>query len=166
MWTCVYLSGGVKINVFLNSYVSRSPERRTAQNALHVMLLSYYIGMCVFHEHQRDICRRLAYSHATFAVAARTRKVSRRPCTCPTTGNILILHKPLLPSRIWWRPYNDAFSHKLARNHAAASNEIIKLLVKFARLGLINVTLCSFEGQPGTKGISGNRGFTRTMSAD
>ena len=32
----------------------------------------------------------------TFAVAARTRKVSRRLCTCPTTGNILILHKPLL----------------------------------------------------------------------
>ena len=34
--------------------------------------------------------------NATFAVAARTRKVSRRPCTCPTTGNILILHKTLL----------------------------------------------------------------------
>ena len=33
--------------------------------------------------------------NATFAVAARTRNVSRRPCTCPTTGNILILHKPL-----------------------------------------------------------------------
>ena len=33
--------------------------------------------------------------NATFAVAARTRKVSRRPCTCPTTGNILILHKTL-----------------------------------------------------------------------
>ena len=32
---------------------------------------------------------------ATFAVAARTRKVSQRPCTCPTTGNILILHKAL-----------------------------------------------------------------------
>ena len=31
----------------------------------------------------------------TFAVAARTRMVSRRPCTCPTTGNILILHKTL-----------------------------------------------------------------------
>ena len=32
---------------------------------------------------------------ATFAVTARTRMVSRRPCTCPTTGNILILHKTL-----------------------------------------------------------------------
>ena len=91
MWT----GGGREF--FLNSYLSRSPVRRTAQTALHVMLLLYYIGMCVFHEHQRDICRRLAYSHATFAVAARTRKVSRRPCTCPTTGNILILHKRLCP---------------------------------------------------------------------
>ena len=44
------------------------------------------------------------------------------------------------------------FSHKLARNYAAASDEVIKLLVKFARLGLINVTLCSLEGQPGTEG--------------
>ena len=43
---------------FFNSYVSRSPELRTAQSALHVMLLSYYIGMCVFHERQRDNCRR------------------------------------------------------------------------------------------------------------
>ena len=33
--------------------------------------------------------------NATFAVAACTRKVSRRPCTFPTTGKILILHKPL-----------------------------------------------------------------------
>ena len=33
--------------------------------------------------------------NATFAVAARTRKVSRRSHTCPTTGKILILHKPL-----------------------------------------------------------------------
>ena len=33
--------------------------------------------------------------NATFAVAARTRKVPRRLCTCPTTGNILILHKTL-----------------------------------------------------------------------
>ena len=38
------------------------PVRRTAQSALHVMLLSYYIGMCVFHERQRDIFRRRAYS--------------------------------------------------------------------------------------------------------
>ena len=34
----------------------------------------------------------------TFAVAARTRKVSRRSCTRPTTGNILILHKTLCGS--------------------------------------------------------------------
>ena len=33
--------------------------------------------------------------NATFAVDACTRMVSRRPCTCPTTCNILILHKPL-----------------------------------------------------------------------
>ena len=48
------------------------------------MLLSYYIVYFMSVD-------------ATFAVAARTRKVSRRPCTCPTTGNILILHKPLPP---------------------------------------------------------------------
>ena len=51
---------------FLNSYSSRSPVRRTAQSALqsalHVILLSYYIRMCVFHERQRDIYRRRAYS--------------------------------------------------------------------------------------------------------
>ena len=57
MWTGVHLSGRV---IFY--YVSRSPVRRTAHSALHVMLLSYYIGMCVFHERQRDICRRRAYS--------------------------------------------------------------------------------------------------------
>ena len=45
------------------SFVSWSPVRRTARSALHVMSVN-----------------------ATFAVAARTRKVSRRPCTCPTTG--------------------------------------------------------------------------------
>ena len=43
-----------------------SPVRRTAQSALqsalHVMILSYYVGMCVFHERQGDICRRCAYS--------------------------------------------------------------------------------------------------------
>ena len=39
-----------------------SPVRRTDQNALHVMLLSYCIGMSVFHEHQRDICRCRTYS--------------------------------------------------------------------------------------------------------
>ena len=61
MWTGVYLSGRVKK---INSYVLRCPVRRTAQSALHVMLLSYYIGILtwVFHEHQRDICRRCAYS--------------------------------------------------------------------------------------------------------
>ena len=58
MWTGVYLFG----RFFFNSYVSQSPVRRTAQSALHVMLLSYYIGMCVFHERQRDICRRRVYS--------------------------------------------------------------------------------------------------------
>ena len=46
----------------INSYLSRSPVRRTAQSALHVMLLSYYIGMCVFHEHQHGICRCLVCS--------------------------------------------------------------------------------------------------------
>ena len=59
MWTGVYLSGRVKKNY---SYVSRSPVRRTVQSTLHVMLLSYYIGMCVFHEHQRDICHHRTYS--------------------------------------------------------------------------------------------------------
>ena len=56
MWTGVYLSGWVKKILFLNSYVSWSPVRRTAQSALHIMLLSYCIGMCGFHERQRDIC--------------------------------------------------------------------------------------------------------------
>ena len=64
MWTGAYLSRRVNF-FFLNSYVSWSPVRRTAQSALqsalHVMLLSYYIGMCVFHERQRDIRRRRAY---------------------------------------------------------------------------------------------------------
>ena len=64
---CVDGSGRVNFFFFfLNSYVSRSPVRRTAQialqSALHVMLLSYYIGICVFHERQRNICRRRAYS--------------------------------------------------------------------------------------------------------
>ena len=58
MWTGVYLFG----RFFVNSYISQSPVRRTAQSALHVMLLSYYIDMCVFHERQRDICRRRVYS--------------------------------------------------------------------------------------------------------
>ena len=65
IWTdadcCVDGSGRVK-----KTYVSRSPVRRTAesalQSALHVMLLSYYIGMCVFHERQRDLCHRRACS--------------------------------------------------------------------------------------------------------
>ena len=65
MGTGVYLSGRVQKNVILiycTVYVSRSPVRRTAQSALHVVLLSYYIDMCVFHERQRDICHRRAYS--------------------------------------------------------------------------------------------------------
>ena len=44
------------------SYASWSPIRRTAQSALHIMLLSYYIGIRVFHERQCDICRRHTYS--------------------------------------------------------------------------------------------------------
>ena len=60
MWTGVDLSG--REFFFLNYYVSRSPVRRTAQSTLHIMLLSYYIGMCVFHERQRDICRHRTYS--------------------------------------------------------------------------------------------------------
>ena len=70
MWTGAYLSGrvwtGKKKKLFFNSYVSQSPVCRTAQSALqsalHVMLSSYYIGICVFHERQRDICRRRVYS--------------------------------------------------------------------------------------------------------
>ena len=75
----VYLSGRLKICFccfLFYSYVSLSPLYRTAQSALHVMLLSYYIGMCVFHERQRDICRRRTYSQG-FAKVVRT---------CPTTG--------------------------------------------------------------------------------
>ena len=70
MWTGAYLSGrvwaGKKKSFFFDSYinVSLSLVRRTAQNALqsalHFVLLSSYIGMCVFHERQRDICRRRA----------------------------------------------------------------------------------------------------------
>ena len=62
MWTGVYLSGRVNKKIFFTSCGSRSPVRRTVQSALLVMLLSYYIGMCEFHERQRDICRRRAYS--------------------------------------------------------------------------------------------------------
>ena len=39
MWTGDYLSGRVKKPFIFNSYVSRSTERRTAQSALHIMLL-------------------------------------------------------------------------------------------------------------------------------
>ena len=46
---------GLKNVCFLNSYVSRSPLRRTVQSDLHIMILSYYIGMCVFHERQHDM---------------------------------------------------------------------------------------------------------------
>ena len=47
MWTGAYLCGRVWMGkfFFFNSYVSQSPVRRTAQSALHVMLLSYYIGI-------------------------------------------------------------------------------------------------------------------------
>ena len=72
MWTGAYLcvDGSGRVDTFffffLNSYVPQSPVRRTAQSALqsalHVMLLSYYIGICVFHARQRDICRRRTYS--------------------------------------------------------------------------------------------------------
>ena len=63
LWTGKTKCGRVFILIFfLNSYVSRSTVCRTAQSALHVILLSYYIGMCVFHERQCDICRRRAYS--------------------------------------------------------------------------------------------------------
>ena len=50
--------------IFLFLNVSWSPVRirRTAQSALHVMLLSYYIGICVFRKRQCDICRRRVYS--------------------------------------------------------------------------------------------------------
>ena len=68
MWTGAYLCGRVWTDkkksfliFFFNSYVSQSPVRRTAHSALHVMLLSYR-HICVFHERQRDICRRRAYS--------------------------------------------------------------------------------------------------------
>ena len=63
IWTGACLSGrvkkkliflilmGKKKNFFFNSYVSRSPVRRTAQSALesalHVMLLSYYRHVCI-----------------------------------------------------------------------------------------------------------------------
>ena len=51
-----------RVDGFFNSGITvGSPVRRTTQSALHVMLLSYYIGMCVFHERcQRDIFRRRA----------------------------------------------------------------------------------------------------------
>ena len=39
MWTGDYLSGRVKKTFIFNSYVSWSTERRTAQSALHIMLL-------------------------------------------------------------------------------------------------------------------------------
>ena len=78
---CLFVRMGLD-GFFFNSYVSWSPVRRTAQSALHVVLLSSYIGNAA--------CVYFMSINATFAVAARNRKVSRRPCTCPTTGNILI----------------------------------------------------------------------------
>ena len=59
---CLFVWTGKKQTLFFfNSYVSLSPVCRTAQSALQVMLLSYYIGICVFHERQPDICCRRAY---------------------------------------------------------------------------------------------------------
>ena len=63
----------------------QSPVRRTAQSALHVMNVIVILYRHVY----------FMSVNATFAVAARTRKVSRRLSTCPTTGNILIMHKTL-----------------------------------------------------------------------
>ena len=62
MWTCVYLPTGGGRSQKNYSYASWSPIGRTAQSALHVMLLSYYIGIRVFHERQCDICHRRTYS--------------------------------------------------------------------------------------------------------
>ena len=63
MWTGAYLCGWVWKGQFKKKILMyQSPVRKTAQSALHVMLLSYYIGICVFPERQRDICRRRAYS--------------------------------------------------------------------------------------------------------
>ena len=64
LWTGAYLFGRLKKK--LNSYLSRSPLRWTAQSALHIMLLSYYIGMCVFHERQRDMT---SVKHNVFLVS-------------------------------------------------------------------------------------------------
>ena len=48
---CLFVWTGKKKKNFFNSYVSRSPVRRTAQSALesalHVMLLSYYRHVCI-----------------------------------------------------------------------------------------------------------------------
>ena len=97
MWTGTYLCGRVwtgKKNLYIYIYY------------IYFLILCIslqYVGLL------RALYRALytsCYCHiiyvyfmsvnATFAVAARTRKVSRRPSTCPTTGNILILHKPLV----------------------------------------------------------------------
>ena len=83
MWTGVYLSGRVKKKILMYCGLQYEGLLRA-----HVMLLSYYIGI---HGYFMSI-------NVTFAVTARTRKVSRRPCICPTTGNILILYKPLSES--------------------------------------------------------------------
>ena len=82
MWTGAYLCG--RVNIFFFKFLCIT-DSRTAQSALHVMLLSYYIGIYVY----------FMSVNATFAVAAHTRKVSRKPSTCPTKGNIFIMHKTL-----------------------------------------------------------------------
>ena len=96
MWTGVYLPGRVW-TVFCNSYLSRSPQRRTAQSALHVMLLSYYIGMCVFHERQHDICHRRVYSQG-FAKAVHMSNDWQHfdPAYTTTCALVLIAARPRL----------------------------------------------------------------------
>ena len=54
--------GRVKQNVDGCLYVWKNCTYVGLLRALYIiMLLSYYIGMCIFHERQRDICRRRAY---------------------------------------------------------------------------------------------------------
>ena len=78
--------------------------------------------------------------NATFAVAARTRKVSRRPCTCPTTGNILILHKTLLVAhtlsydrrlaQISMLPSGDRKQYACVMNHVIVASQTLWLVLR------------------------------------
>ena len=65
MWTGAYLCGrvwpGPKKRSFFKILIYQSPVRRTAQSALQSALHVMLLGICVFHERQRDICRRRAY---------------------------------------------------------------------------------------------------------